>query len=183
MKPLRRWMSILCAAALLAACASTPQHPSSPVLRLSPASLGRTLALQQQLTVETRGATHRVEVLLEADSEAVRLAVVNMGQTAARLEWDGKSLDESRAPWWPAAVGGERILSDLQLMLWPACAIRGALPQGWALVENSAQERLLQSGGQAVVRVQYLSPSRSSLENLRDSYRITVDSRVLGATP
>ena len=63
------------------------------------------------------------------------MGVVAMGQVAARLDWDGVTLTENRAPWWPQAVSGSRILSDLQLTLWPVAAIQAALPAGWRLVE------------------------------------------------
>lgn len=167
---------------LLAACASAPALPSSPLLRLSPASLGETLALQQQLTVDSRGQTQSLDVILEADAQAVRLAAMNLGQTAARLEWDGATLTETRAPWWPAAIGGERILSDLQLMLWPAEAISATLPAGWEL-QSEPQGRVLSHRGEAVVQVRYLTKTRSELVHLRDGYRIRVDSRTLGSGP
>lgn len=167
------------AALLLVACASAPLEPSSPLLRLSPASLGQALALQQQLTVDSRGQTQSLDVILEVDAQAVRLAAMNLGQTAARLEWDGTTLSEARAPWWPAAIGGERILSDLQLMLWPSQAISAALPAGWAL-QSEPHSRVLSQQGKAVIQVRYLSKTQSELVHLRDGYRIRVDSRTLG---
>ena len=115
----RAWCTLLLAAAL-AGCAATPRtslpkvaddcrpDQATPVLRLSPASLGKELAVQQQLSVTTRGQTQRVDVLLEVDATTVRLALVTMGQTAARLEWDGQQLSETRSSWLPAVVSGER---------------------------------------------------------------------------
>ena len=81
------WLSALLALLLAAGCATSPtptaNEPDSPLLRLAPASLGRTLALQQQLTVAARGQTHRLDVILEADADSVRLAMMNLGQTVA----------------------------------------------------------------------------------------------------
>ena len=73
------------AACLLAAFLACAARPAAPQLRLSPTSLGASLALQQQLTATVGSQTHRLEVLLEADSQAVRLAILSLGQTAARL--------------------------------------------------------------------------------------------------
>ncbi|HSV34491.1 MAG TPA: DUF3261 domain-containing protein [Ramlibacter sp.] len=154
----------------------------APPLRLSPASLGANLALQQQLTAMVGSQTHRMELLLEVDSQAVRLAVLNLGQTAARLEWDGEQLTQSRAAWWPQAVTAQRILDDLQLTLWPAEAIRAALPAGWSLA-SSATLRVLSREGEPVVRVRYQGPYASELEHLREGYRVRVESRVLEAAP
>ena len=94
-------------AAALAGCAAplpAPPAGSAPPLRLSPASLGRSLALQQHLTVRAAGREQQMDALLEADPARVKLALVALGQVAARIEWDGQALDEWHAPWWPAAV-------------------------------------------------------------------------------
>ena len=184
MAGLNRGLPMAVAAALLGAqlgC-GTPPAQTSPRLRLSPASLGTSLALQQQLTTTVRGQTQQLDVLLEADSQSVRVAVINLGQTAARLEWDGTTMTESHAAWWPAAVSGERVLGDLQLMLWPASAVSAALPAGWSL-ETSRALRVLSQHGQPVIRVQYDSATAAELVNLREGYAIRVESRPLEAAP
>jgi len=168
-------------AAVLAACAAPPLE-TSPHLRLSPASLGTSLALQQRLTATARGQTRQMDVLLEADAQSVRLAVLGLGQTAARLEWDGTTLTESHAAWWPTAVSGERVLRDLQLMLWPAGAVSAALPAGWSL-DTSAGLRVLSRDGQPVIRVQYDSPLSAELTHMREGYAVRVESRPLGTAP
>jgi hypothetical protein len=157
---------------LLVACASA----GTPLLRLSPAALQRTLALQQQLVVQAGGRTERVEVLLEADASEVKLALLSLGQVAARLEWDGQSLRQSQASWWPKAVSGERVLSDLQFVLWPADAVRQALPTPWTL-EATERERVLRRGDEVVMRISYPSPLRAELEHVREGYRLSIESR------
>jgi len=185
----RAWCTLLLAAAL-AGCAATPRtslpkvaddcrpDQATPVLRLSPASLGKELAVQQQLSVTTRGQTQRVDVLLEVDATTVRLALVTMGQTAARLEWDGQQLSETRSSWLPAVVSGERILSDLQLALWPEAAVRAALPPGWFL-DTVAGGRVLRQATDPVVAVTYPSSSRIEIDQRRDQYHLVVDTRGL----
>jgi hypothetical protein len=167
--------------AALVACAA-PTQATTPSLRLSPASLGGTLALQQQLTATARGQTQRMDVLLEADAQSVRLAVLSLGQTAARLEWDGTTLAESHAAWWPAAVSGERVLADLQLVLWPAHAVSAALPRGWSL-DVTPGLRVLRHLGQAVVQVEYDGPASAQLTHLREDYVVRVESRVVQGAP
>ncbi len=84
-----------------------------------PASLGRTLNLQQQITVRYPSPqgeqTRDILALLEADAGHTRLAALAGGQVLARLDWDGSGLRVTRAPWAPAELVPERILSDLQL--------------------------------------------------------------------
>ena len=172
----------LVASALTACAAPAAPAAGNLSLRLSPASLGTALALQQQLTVTARGQTQRLDVLLEADAQAVRMAVLSLGQTAARLEWDGKTLTQSRASWWPEAITAERILDDLQLMLWPAPAVSAALASGWSLQANAAQ-RVLSLDGRPVVVVRYAGGGISELEHLTQGYRIRVESRSLETAP
>lgn len=179
-------------AALLAGCAAprptyepapdgcrVPTTPdATPLLRLLPAALGRTLAVQQQLTVTAKDQTRRIDVMLEVDDAAVRMALLSLGQTAARLVWDGKRLDETRSPWLPAAVSGERILSDLQLALWPADAVRDALPVGWFLDADDAQ-RVLRFHRTTVATVAYPTPTRIELVQQRDGYQLVIESRTV----
>jgi hypothetical protein len=98
---------------LLAACAST-RMPAPlvqlPTLQLPPSALPAPLQLQQRL--QFRFGTHERELdaLLEADGQQVRLAVQAMGQTGVRMVWDGRTLEQTRAPWLPPQVRGERVL-------------------------------------------------------------------------
>jgi len=184
-----RYLQLLMLALLLGlgACATPPAPPVADagaplLLRLAPATLGRTLALQQQVTVQAGERVEHMDVLLEADAEAVRVALMGMGQTGTSLEWDGHDLKLTRAAWWPRAVSAERVLSEMQLTLWPAAALREALPPGWTL-EADAAGRLLRQDGSAVIRIRYLGPTRTELVHLRDGYRLDIESRDLGDGP
>jgi hypothetical protein len=183
---LNKFLLMMAALLGLAACATPPASPpaagAAPLLRLAPSALGRTLALQQQLTVQAGNRVEHIDVLLEADAQTLRLALLGMGQTGASLEWDGHDLKQTQASWWPRAVKAERVLSELQLALWPADAVRQALPPGWTL-EADAATRLLRQGDQAVIRIRYPSPTRVELLHLRDGYRIDAESRNLEDAP
>src|SRR5205085_5595593 len=73
---MKRWLPML--ALLLAACASQqPAAQQELSLRLSPASLGRELALQQHMTVSAHGHAQQMDVAIEVDADAVRMAVMD----------------------------------------------------------------------------------------------------------
>jgi hypothetical protein len=178
------------AAGMLAGCASLRAGAGGagaphdaldvPQLRLAPVLLGRSLDLQQHITVHAAGHEQQLDVLLEADARHVQLGVVAMGQVAARLDWDGTTLTENRAPWWPQAVSGSRILSDLQLTLWPVAAIQSALPAGWRLVEAGAT-RTLSENGAVVTVVTHVGPRIVEIDQQRRHYRLTIESQEIGA--
>jgi hypothetical protein len=165
MNPLRRGC-VVGLASLLGGCVviRPPTAPPALWLRLSPASLGHELTLQQRMSVSAHGQTQLLEVALEVDADAVRMVLMSFGQTVARLDWDGRELKETRARGWPDAVTGERVLSDLQLVHWPLEAIRAALPAGWS-VHSDHQVRTLRYYGAPMVRVRYLAPGSSELDN------------------
>ncbi|MGJ4748672.1 DUF3261 domain-containing protein, partial [Leptospira sp. SA-E8] len=163
-----------------------PARPdAAPLLRLSPASLGRSLALEQRIRIDAHDENgqpikRQIETLLEADAATLRVVLLYMGQTAAVLEWDGAHLKETRSVLWPSSLRGERILSELQLALWPVEPIRAALaalPEpGWTL-DADEQARTLRQDGEPVVRVRFLDGLRNvELQNLRDDYRLTIRS-------
>ncbi len=176
---MQRLIAIAALAGALGACASAPppaRTRETPQLRLAPALLGHPLALQQHLTLQAPGHDQQLDVLLEADAHHVQLGVVAMGQVAARLAWDGTTLTEERAPWWPQAVSGARILSDLQLTLWPVAAIQAALPAGWSLSE-SGDVRTLSQDGDVVTVITRTGPQVVELEQRREHFKLKIESR------
>ncbi|WP_249359069.1 DUF3261 domain-containing protein [Cupriavidus sp. 2SB] len=189
MSPAARWLAGAALAAMLAlgGCAPFASHgpdaPSGtqagevPMLRLPPASLGRTLQLQQQITVQYPSPqgeqTRDMLALLEADAAHTRLAAVAGGQVLARLDWDGRDLRVTRAPWAPPELLPERILNDLQLSLWPVAAIQAALPAGWRM-EASAGLRQLRAGDEVVAEIRYPDARTTLFAQHRDGYRLTI---------
>jgi hypothetical protein len=179
---LRRLIAAATLAGALGACASAPPRAApreTPQLRLAPALLGHPLNLQQHLTLQAPGRDQQLDVLLEADAQHVQLGVVAMGQVAARLAWDGTTLAEERAPWWPQAVSGSRILSDLQLTLWPVAAIQAALPAGWTLAE-SGNVRTLSQDGEVVTVITHTAPAVVELDQRREHFKLKIESRASG---
>ncbi len=168
---------------MLAACATRQAAPAValPSLRLAPAALGHELAVQQRLVFRFGTHVRELDALLEVDAGAVRLAVQAMGRTGVHLQWDGVELVEQRSPWLPAAVRGERVLDDVQFSLWPADAVRAALPAGWELVETG-DVRELRRNGQAWLVRERTSATTLQVHNRADGYDLTIES-VAGGVP
>lgn len=181
--------ALVLALLLLAGCASVP-HADAPArlgLRLSPATLGQTLSLQQHLTVEREGRTDELDTALEIDNSQLTLVGLAVGQRVMTLEYDGVQLKTWRHFMLPAQVRGEDVLEDLQLTLWPAAAIAAVLPPGWTLQDTvagtvsatpPATRRTLSYDGKPVTVIDYPGPQRWSgavvLNNLRYHYRLTI---------
>lgn len=171
-----------CALIALAACLSgcrTPAHtpdpvPAMPALRLPPATLGRALAVQQQVQIRLRdGVQQSAEVLLEVDERGLQMALLVMGQTVARLNWDGQNLIEQRSTWAPAELSGERILSDLQFALWPLAEVKQAFTSPWA-AQGTSTERLLLYRSRPVMYLRTLSAEVIEIDNVLQGYTLTI---------
>lgn len=145
---MRRLIATALSALLLAACAHVAPRPAVelPALRLAPSALGHEVSLQQQLQFRFGAHERAMDALLEVDATEVRLVVQALGQTGVRLSWDGRVLQQQRAPWLPPAVRAERVLDDLQFVLWPADVIRQVLPAGWTLQEEGSRRTLVHAG-------------------------------------
>ncbi len=174
--------------AALAGCATPGASDGGvPSLKLSPAALGRPLDLQQHITLRAAGHEQQMDVLLEADPARVKLAIVAMGQVAARIEWDGRTLTEWRSTWLPGSVSSARILNDMQLSLWPLAAVQAALPAGWQASEDhdNGGTRTLANDGAAVLVVRHPSADVIEIDQRRDHYQLTIVSQpaTVGAAP
>lgn len=177
------WTLLLCV--LVASCAGT-RMPAPlvqlPVLKLAPSALPEPLQLQQRLRFRFGTHERELDALLEADGSQVRLAVQAMGQTGVRMVWDGTTLEQTRAPWLPPQVRGERVLDDLQFALWPAAAIRAALPPGWHLVDHGDTRRLEQ-GDKAWLMLDTDPDGRMRLRNLAEGYELVIESLDMEQAP
>lgn len=179
----RRLLATPLLALLLAACMQAPRPAVVlPPLRLSPASLGHAVSAQQRLHFVFGSQQREMDALLEADAGEVRLVVQSMGQVGVRLFWDGSELKQQRAPWLPASVRAERVLDDLQFALWPAAAIRAALPPGWILREPDGGRALVHDG-KVWLSVRETADGRMRLENLAEGYALEVESVANEASP
>ena len=177
---MRRLIALALLCLLLAACPHRqPPAPlvELPPLRLAPAALGHELSVQQKLHFRFGSQQRELDALLEVDASEVRLAVQALGQTGVSLRWDGAELTQLRASWLPGAVRSERVLDDLQFVLWPADAIRAALPPDWRLEEQAGARRLLR-GETVWLSATPLDAQRVQLENLAERYSLEIESDI-----
>lgn len=175
---------VLVALALVApGCAQKSSEPARLGLKLAPSALGASVNLQQQIRVERGGRVENLQAVLEVDAERVDLVGLALEQRVLSLHYDGRVLQSWRHPMLPAKFRSEDVLEDLQLALWPAEAIRQALPQGWRIEEHGRRRTLLLDD-QPVMEIDYSGEPRwigkIDLANLRYHYRLTIESASSG---
>jgi hypothetical protein len=177
--PFDRVRSIALGILIFGGCALPVHQPARLGLKLSPSALGESISLQQHLTVERNGTSDEMEALLEVDPRRLDLVGLALGQRVLTLHYDGQILKAWRHAMFPAAVRDEDILEDLQLILWPAEAVRQALPAGWR-VEEKGLRRTLLIGEMPVTVIHYSGQPRWSgkveLSNLSYQYRLIIQS-------
>jgi hypothetical protein len=163
---------------LLAGCATQPAaERTGPLLDppLPPASLGRELSASELVTAEHGGRSYRMRVELEVTAE--RLVVVGLSitgvplftleQTAAGLNVESPAGD--RLPFDPAYM-----LSDLQLVHWPADVLAQALAaRGLELAAEPGARRVLDRAGRPLVEIAY--DDATTLRHLDHPYRLRIE--------
>lgn len=175
-----RFVPVLAAVVpVLTGCAMLAFQPGRLGLKLPPAALGASISLHQHLTVERGGRSDVLEVALEVDAQHLNLIGLAFGQRVLTLYYDGRTLESWRHSLLSDQVRAEDVLEDVQLALWPADAIRQALPAGWRLEENGLR-RTLFGGATPVTAIEYNGEPRWSgtieLHNLRYHYRLVIQS-------
>ena len=169
---------------LLGGCALLPfgrgLPPPVPPL-LTPASLGGAHSAAQVLHIVNGDRSFTLQCALQADSGAVTLIALGpLGQRAFSLHYDGSKLDAQASPYAPQGLPPERVLSDVQLAMWPLPAWRDQL-QGsdWKIAEPSSGLRELYFHGELVSRVSYSASdpwqSHINLQNLALNYSIEIE--------
>ena len=161
-------------------CAETEGQPQARLgLMLAPGSLGESISVQQQLRVERDGRIDHLDIALEVDPDRMQMVGLAFGQRVLRLNYDGQNLQTWRHLMLPSQVRSEDILEDVQLTLWPAEAIRQALPDGWRIEEEGLRRTLLLDD-RTVMLIEYSHPTRWTgkveLLNLRYHYRLIIRS-------
>lgn len=169
-------------------CSAAQADGRLPFLQLPPASLGRSLSLNQRLGFSIPGKesadSRTVDAMLEVEAPTLKLAVLAFGRRVYGLTWDGQKLEEQRSVGVPAELQGPTVARDIQLVFWPFEAIRAALPEGWTL-EDSERRRAILREGTTVVEVEYPEGApagnrwlgRVVLSQRAEGYTLMIDSR------
>jgi len=160
-----------------------PQQPEYmteaplPVLGLPLGSLGRHVAERQRLTVTSpSGDTKVLDALLEIDETSLRMALLQIGHVIARLEWDGETTTATLAPGWPKVVPAERILSEVQMALWPPETVQAHLPAPWQL-DYHVSMRQLRHGDHVRLRFEFSDDGRHIAIAYADTgWQLSIDS-------
>jgi|GEM_PF-75475 hypothetical protein len=179
MPQLRRRLAL--ALVLVTACrgaaAAPPVPDDRPLLALSPVSFAGSLSVQQRVHVERDGRIVDFDAVLEVSPDMVTLVALGFGTRLFTLRYDGTKLDEARSPMLPRDVRGSDILSDMQLSLWPADAVRAALPSGWSL-RDAPNARTLLKGADEITNITYDTMPRwkgkVTLQNHQFGYRLVI---------
>jgi hypothetical protein len=173
----------LCALSFMG-CAAALSPPARLGLKLAPAALEASISLQQRLVVERQGRIDTVDAALEVDAERLDLVGLTLGQRVFALHYDGRELQSWRHPSMPPGLRGEDVLEDLQLTLWPASAIKQALPAGWR-IEEMDRRRTLWLDETPVMMIDYSGEprwlGRIAINNLRYQYRLIIFSVPAGS--
>jgi hypothetical protein len=145
------------AALALGGCALLPQAPPPELPLLPPASLGAPHSAAQVLHAAFGERELTLQCAVQADADAVTLIALGpLGQRAFTLRYDGHKLDAQTSPYAPQTLPPQRVLSDVQLALWPLAAWQQQLAgSDWSLTEPRPGLRRLRHGKQLVAEIHY----------------------------
>lgn len=160
-----------------AAKQTTP--PGRIGLKLAPATLGKSISLQQHLTVQHPGRTDELDTVLQINSHQLDLVGLMLGHRIMTIHYDGKTLQTWRDPRLPPQISGQNVLEDIELTLWPVDVIRQALPIGWSIKSYQKQRIILLDN--KIMMIIYYPNGQSNintviLKNLRYHYQLTIQS-------
>lgn len=148
---------------------------------LPPAQLGQSLSAVQRVTGQF--GERRALLVFYLEIEGDHLALVGTlpdGSELFSLEQDGAHVVVKTSPLMPPQLRPLAVLADLQLIYWPAEALRPALAaNGLELLERDNGERELRRGGATLVSIRYAAhdPWRGvvDFEQRAWHYRYTVE--------
>jgi hypothetical protein len=176
---------------LLGACAASSlldnMALAPEVLGIAPEVLGERTALQR-LSMRWPDGERSMETVVEIADGKLNLVALAFGMRLASLEYDGKTVNETRRT--PMAPPGKRMVNDLLLVAAPLEDLRRALPEGWTVQESGiryqaseALRRELVQDGVTQVVIDYFSGSpwrgRVTVEHRALGYQLILDSHEL----
>lgn len=129
--------------------------------------------------MEFADRTVDLDAVLDIAPDSLTLVGMAFGQRMLTLRYNGVTLDEKRHPMLPPNVRGADILTDVQMALWPAEAVRAALPAGWTLTDSDTL-RTLSKDALTMVTISYDAAPHwialVTLRNVRYEYRLVIRS-------
>jgi hypothetical protein len=121
-------------------------------------------------------------VVTVKDGTMTIIGLSAMGLRVFTIRYDGQNTTIDNTLPVPAQLTPERILADMQLVLWPLQALDAPLRKGgWQLTEPAPDTRRLRRDGRVVTEVHYAGDdpwsSRSWLVSLEHGYTLSIDSK------
>jgi hypothetical protein len=176
--------------ALLAGCAASSLDDMAlapEVLSIAPEVLGER-TVEQRLSMRWSGGERSMETVVEIADGKLNLVALAFGMRLASLEYDGKTVNETRQT--PMAPPGRRMVNDLLLVAAPLEDLRRALPEGWAVQESGIRcqesevlRREISENGVTQIVIDYFSGSpwrgRVTVEHRALGYQLILDSHEL----
>jgi Protein of unknown function (DUF3261) len=171
----------------IASCAQLPPpaERTGPLLEppLPPATLGQELALSEVVTGDYGDHSYSMRVELEITPE--RLVVVglsHLGVPLFTLEQTAADLRVQSNARGPLPFDPARMLSDLQLVHWPAGVLAAALDARRLRLEDRPGDclrRVVDQGGRPLVEIVYPAPGAepavTTLRHLDHPYRLRIE--------
>jgi Protein of unknown function (DUF3261) len=160
-----------------------PTATSWPLL--TPAALGSTKQVRQVLRGAFGGRDFNLQCVVQVQADRLTIiGVTALGLRAFTINYDGRKLDEQRAPQLPDFVSAKQLLNDLQLVFWPLNALDAALrPAGGEVVEPFAGTRRLLQQGRLLAEVHYADADpwagRVWLSNFAYGYSLYIETSPL----
>ncbi|NOT58505.1 MAG: DUF3261 domain-containing protein [Deltaproteobacteria bacterium] len=170
---------------LLSGCSLLPslRAPVAPVVPhyplLAPATFGGSYAAQHLLEGHAQGHDFTLQLQVEIEPEHIVLVGFTPWQTRAFvLRYDGTTVTFENFTLREMPFPPERMLSDLQLVLWPHFP---DLSDWHVTRDPQTHERLVSFQDQLITRIRYqgapLMPSVVELENIVVGYRLRIQIR------
>lgn len=193
----RLMASLLLGVALLTGCATSSlldtlldtlldnMALAPDVLTIAPEVLGER-TVEQRLAMRWSGGERSMETVVEIADGKLKLVALAFGMRLASLEYDGKTVNETRQA--PMTPPGKRMVNDLLLVAAPLEDLRKALPQGWTVVQESETgdnflRREISENGITQIVIDYFSASpwqgRVTLLHRALGYQLILDSHEL----
>jgi len=170
----RLLITLLVATAWLGGCQSWLVPQARP---LAP-PLGSDHNLQHRLRIERDDRALNLHAVLASTPGDTRVvAMTETGVPVFQLHQTTQGLETQQSALMPEAVPMSLILADIQLVFWPAAALRDALPPPWTL-RREPHGRALYKGDRLEARVRYRHRDGwhgpATLDNLHHGYRLTI---------
>ena len=162
---------------LLFSCSYKNWIHDSEVPLLSPSAYGRSVQIRQIITITSENTEHVVQALLLITTERLHVALLSAeGQRLATIHYNGQTLELKTASEPVHTLPAKRIVTQLQLLLWPAAAWEKSLHDtDWKIVSSNEKRQLLfQERPEITVHYKGAAQTTTTLVDYKYPYHMTI---------